>query len=286
MLHSHIQLASMTILHILTQHLLNRNTSGIYQPWSQAERHTQAWTFFCLKPVLNWTQTYVPKHVLMSTTSNCLFSTDAHRALGGVYWTLISVQYALCWGSRICQTTCIPHTGVPSQDPLKYNHFHCSRFKAKRLTVSPSPSSAFPAISLGFTIFGLDFCLCDRFSKSNHRRSHIKSSWMVHAGCVFVPSIQPSRTWMSGSSEFVGWNRCVHRIDLSLYPHPKESFSGSGVRTHANSKGKIPSTRGSEEGWTRDAASRRTASPTLPTEQFQPWLPFSKKTDDLLSDLP
>ena len=66
---------------------------------------------------------------------------------------------------------------------------------------------------------------------------------------------------MSGSLESVRWNACVHRLDFSLYSHPKE-FWGSGVRTHVNSKGKYPSTGGSEEVQTRDAASRRTASPT------------------------
>ena len=50
-------------------------------------------------------------------------------------------------------------------------------------------------------------------------------------------------------------------LDLGLCFHPKE-FWGNGVRTHVNSKGKIPSTGGSEEVRTRDAASRRTASPT------------------------
>ena len=38
---------------------------------------------------------------------------------------------------------------------------------------------------------------------------------------------------------------------------------GNGVRTRINFKAKIPSTGGSEEGRTGDAASRRTASPTL-----------------------
>ena len=33
----------------------------------------------------------------------------------------------------------------------------------------------------------------------------------------------------------------MHRLDLNLYCHPKE-FLGNGVRTHDNSKGKIPST--------------------------------------------
>ena len=64
---------------------------------------------------------------------------------------------------------------------------------------------------------------------------------MVRAGCVFVASIHPSRTWTSGSFESVRWNACVHRLDLSLYSHPKE-FWGNGVWTHVNSKGKIPST--------------------------------------------
>ena len=30
---------------------------------------------------------------------------------------------------------------------------------------------------------------------------------------------------MSGSFESVQWNACVHRLDLSLYSHPKE-FGG------------------------------------------------------------
>ena len=47
---------------------------------------------------------------------------------------------------------------------------------------------------------------------------------------------------MSGTFESVQWNACVHRLDLSLYSHPKESW-GNGVKTHVNSKGKIPSTR-------------------------------------------
>ena len=66
---------------------------------------------------------------------------------------------------------------------------------------------------------------------------------------------------MSGSFETVRWNVCLHKLDLSLYSHPKE-FVGNGVRTHVDSKGKFPSTRGSEEGVPRAAASHRTVSPT------------------------
>ena len=67
---------------------------------------------------------------------------------------------------------------------------------------------------------------------------------------------------MSGSFESMRWNACVHRLDLGLYSHLKE-FLGNGVINHVNSKGKIPSTGGSEKGQTRDAALRRT--PTLRT---------------------
>ena len=65
--------------------------------------------------------------------------------------------------------------------------------------------------------------------------------WMVHAGCVVIAGIRPSRT-MSWSLESMWWNAWVHRLDLGLYSHPKE-FLGNGVRTHVNSKGKILSTR-------------------------------------------
>ena len=86
---------------------------------------------------------------------------------------------------------------------------------------------------------------------------------MVHAGCVFVADIHPSRTWTSGSCESVRWNACVHRVDLGLYSLTKE-FRGNGVRAHVNSKGKIPLPENfsPEESRTHDAASSRTKSPT------------------------
>ena len=47
--------------------------------------------------------------------------------------------------------------------------------------------------------------------------------------------------WMLGSFESVGGNACVHRLYLRSYSHSKQ-FWRNGVRTHVNSKGKIPST--------------------------------------------
>ena len=69
---------------------------------------------------------------------------------------------------------------------------------------------------------------------------------------------------MSGSFESVRWNTCVHRLELGLFPHRTE-FLGNGVRTHVNSKLKIPSTGkkfSPEENGTHDVVLSRTASPT------------------------
>ena len=61
--------------------------------------------------------------------------------------------------------------------------------------------------------------------------------------------------------ESVRWNACLSKLDLSLCSRSKE-FWGNGVKTHVNSKGKIPSIGGSEEGQTHDAALCKTVSPT------------------------
>ena len=140
---------------------------------------------------------------------------------------------------------------------------------AQTATNLSSSSPSFPAIYLGFTILGEIFVYMAVFVfvffcfLSSHGGSHILSSWMVHAACwvCFCASIQPSRTWMSGSLKSVRWNACVIRLDLGVYSHPTE-FWGNGVKTHVNSKRKIPSTGESEEVWTGSAAPRRTVSPT------------------------
>ena len=49
---------------------------------------------------------------------------------------------------------------------------------------------------------------------------HLRGWCML--GVFFVASIHLSRTWTPGSFESKWWNACVHRLDLSLYCHPKE----------------------------------------------------------------
>ena len=48
---------------------------------------------------------------------------------------------------------------------------------------------------------------------SSQRGSHVLSSLVVHAGCVFVAGIHPSRIWMSGSFESLWWSACIYRLD-------------------------------------------------------------------------
>ena len=76
---------------------------------------------------------------------------------------------------------------------------------------------------------------------------------------------------MSGSSESVRLNACVHRRDLSLYFRLKE-FVGNGVKTYVNSKGKIPSTGIIPSGGSNPRCGVRqdSESNTLPTELFRP----------------
>ena len=59
-------------------------------------------------------------------------------------------------------------------------------------------SAVLPAGSLVFAILGESFAYMTLFS-CNHRGHHISSLLIEYAECVLVSSIQPSRTWMSGS---------------------------------------------------------------------------------------
>ena len=55
--------------------------------------------------------------------------------------------------------------------------------------------------------------------------------------CFCVAHIHSYSTLTSRSFESMRWNACVHRLDLGLFSHSKES-GGNGVRAYVNSKGK------------------------------------------------
>ena len=97
------------------------------------------------------------------------------------------------------------------------------------------------------------------FFLSNHRGSHIPSSWTECAGCVFVASYQQDMNirifWVS-----VMQCRCAQIGPQFILS--SERVVGNGVRAHDNSKGKFPLLQSSEQGQTHDAASCRIVSPT------------------------
>ena len=83
---------------------------------------------------------------------------------------------------------------------------------------------------------------------------------MVHAGCFCC--------WQSPIKDMnvrIFWLHVMECMCTQTRPRfilSSEGVLGRGVRIHVNSKGKIPSTGGSEEVWTCDTASCRTACPT------------------------
>ena len=150
-----------------------------------------------------------------------------------------SVTYGIASASRVTVEPRFPHAAFP------------------RSAIPVTSSSAFPSYISGVHHFWVRFfayvtVFC--FFLSNHEGSHIPSSWMVHAGCVFVAGIHPSRTWTSGSFESVWWNACVHRLDLGLYSHPKEFLGGMEFEPMLTPREKSPLPKNSpEEDRTRDA---------------------------------
>ena len=119
-----------------------------------------------------------------------------------------------------------------------------------------------PSYISGVHHFGRDFPTCDQFFYSTIEVVIFRLGTWCMLGVVFVAGIRLSRTWMSGSFEFEQWKlECMCAQTRSQFILSSERLLGNEVRTHGNSKGKIPSTRGSEEGWNCDAASCRTVSP-------------------------
>ena len=79
-------------------------------------------------------------------------------------------------------------------------------------------------------------------NRSRSRIGHRYTNAPIHVLSAFLlPVFTRLGHGMSGSFESERWNECMHRLDLCLYSHPKK-FWGNRVRTHVDSKDKIPST--------------------------------------------
>ena len=149
------------------------------------------------------------------------------------------------------------------------NHLHTVQPMVTGSHVS-SFSSALLAIFLGFTIIGEILHIGPFFLQSNHRGSHILSSWLVHAGCAFVTGIHPCRTLRAGSFESVRWNACVHKLGLFILSYERV-FLWNGIRIHVNSMGKNSLYRKLRGRSNPQRCITQDSEPnTLPTELFRP----------------
>ena len=72
-----------------------------------------------------------------------------------------------------------------------------------------SSSSAFPAISLRFTLLGEIFAYVTVFDPTIEVVTFGLRGWCM-LGVFFVARIHPSRAWMSGSFESIWWNVCMY----------------------------------------------------------------------------
>ena len=111
---------------------------------------------------------------------------------------------------------------------------------------------------MGFTILGEIFAyvtVCDRFLNPTIEIVRI----CLRGWCMLGVFLLPAFTHLGHEHQDL-FSLC-DGIHVFTDSHPKE-FLRNGVRTHINSKGKVPSTRSSEEDRNFDTASSRTASPT------------------------
>ena len=93
-----------------------------------------------------------------------------------------------------------------------------------------SSSSAFPTTSLGFTICGEIFVYVTFFANPTIE----VVTFCLHGWCMQGVFLLPVFTRPDHKcQEFMRRNACVHRLDLSLYSHPKEVLE-NGVRTLVN----------------------------------------------------
>ena len=127
-----------------------------------------------------------------------------------------------------------------------------------------------PSYISGVHHFGWDFCACGGFFffKSKLWGSHIPSLWMVHAGCVFLTGIHPSRTWMSGPFDSVRRNACVRRPRFILSSKKVLGGMESEPMLTPREKTLYRTLRGGSN--PRHCTTQDSELNTLPTELFRP----------------
>ena len=189
---------------------------------------------------------------------------------------------ATCWcipGTDLLRQLCVlPHGDRRYTSNYLPQPQHTDTEQTSPSTDSSS-SSAFPAFSLGFTILVRFLRMWPSFFPSNHRGSHIPSSWMMLCWVCFCCRHSP----IKDMSVKIFWVRAMECMCSQARPRSilsSEGVLGTGVRTQVKFKGKIPFIGGSEEVRTRGTVSHRTASPTHYRLSYSgpsanPWTPVT-----------
>ena len=128
------------------------------------------------------------------------------------------------------------NTSPTDQSPL-----HWPGDKASTPTVEDlgfNSSSAFPSYISGLQHFGRDFGVCDLFNPTTE-----VVTFRLWGRCMLGVFLLPAFTHLGHECQDLlslcsGMHMCT---DLGLSSHPND-IGGNGVRTHVNSKRKIPST--------------------------------------------
>ena len=114
-------------------------------------------------------------------------------------------------------------------------------------------------MSVGFTIFGEIFAYVTVFNPMIEVVTFCLRGWCM-LGVFLLPAFTCLRHQCQDLLSLCNGMHCAQTRPWFILSSKRVLWNG--VRTHVNSKGKIPSTGGSEEARTCDAASRRTMSPT------------------------
>ena len=136
------------------------------------------------------------------------------------------------------------HTHKHTHARLRARALICIIFVCKTYSSSP----AFPAISLGFTILDEILAYATVFCCFNPTIEVVTSrlrGWCVLDVFLLQAFTRRGHECQDIFSESVWWNACAHRLDLGLYSQYNRVLR-TRVRTHVNSKWKIPSTGDAE----------------------------------------
>ena len=184
-------------------------------------------------------------------------ATERQQREGSENVILISFRGAKTSGPAVGHCSCtLPESSGTYFSSLSHTHHHPLHLNASEALVF---FFCIPSCTSGVHHFGWDFCVCGRFfNPFLEVVTFGLCGWCMLR--VFVASIHPSRTWMSGSFQSVQWSACVHRLVLGDWSQNPCELQGKNSLYQ-----KLRSRSNPQRCMTQDSEPN-----TLPTELFWP----------------